>query len=284
MSDSTWKISDLLPYLENTVDTDRIYIHQCLPSTNDKAKTMAKEGCQHGTVVLANMQTAGRGRFNRVFYSPENTGLYMSIVLDADKLGIEEYSLLTPLVAVITARVIHNITKKKCGIKWVNDLYLEDKKVCGILTEGVLDGNVLNKFVVGIGVNIGTDSFPRELENIAGALIGDAKENDKEEDKNKEWLVKGCAKVRNELASAIINELTSETIFEDYETLMNEYRRNQILLGKEVTVLGAKESYSAKVIDVDDKGHLLVERITEENNGQIETLNSGEVSIKKKSN
>lgn len=285
MSDLSWKNSHLLPYLEETVDTDRIHIHQCLPSTNDTAKAMAKDGCLHGTVVLANMQTAGRGRFNRAFYSPENTGLYMSIVLDADKLGFEEYSLLTPLVAVITNRVIHSITKKKCGIKWVNDLYLEDKKVCGILTEGVLDGSVLNKFVVGIGVNIGTASFPEELENIAGALI--AGDNITEEAENliysrSEYLTKACQEVRNQLAGAIINELTKETVFEDYQSLMSEYRSNQILIGKEVNVLGAKETYEAKVIDVDDNGHLLVERITGENNGQIETLNSGEVSVKKK--
>lgn len=276
MSDLTWKISHLLPYLEDTVDTDRVHIHQCLPSTNDTAKAMAKEGCLHGTVVLANMQTAGRGRFNRAFYSPENTGLYMSIVLDADKLGLKEYSILTPLVAVVTARVIHSITKKKCGIKWVNDLYLGDKKVCGILTEGVLDGNVLNKFVVGIGVNINTASFPEELENIAGALIVN------EKDITEEGLTKTYEKVRNQLAGAIINELTKETVFKDYQRLMNEYRSNQILIGKEVNVFGAKETYEAKVVDVDDNGHLVVERIAGENNGHIEILNSGEVSVRKK--
>ena len=269
MEDSVWKISDLHPFLGGTVDTDRIHIHQCLASTNDTAKMMAKNGCPHGTVVLANKQTAGRGRFNRTFYSPEDTGLYMSIVLDATKLGFEEYALLTPLVAVVTSRVIHNNTQKKCGIKWVNDLYLEDKKVCGILTEGVMDGNQLSKFVVGIGINIGTDTFPEELEHIAGALI--YQEDDLE---NKR-------KIRNRLAGELINELTKELIFEDYDSLMDEYRENQILMGKVVTVLGIKESYDAKVLNVDDKGCLLVERVDGEHKGRVETLNSGEVSVRR---
>ena len=123
---------------------------------------MAKEGCVHGTVVLSHKQTAGRGRFNRSFYSPEGTGLYMSIVLDADKLCLDEYTLLTPLVAVITSKVIDSVAGKKCGIKWVNDLYLEGKKVCGILCE-----RVENAVVIGIGINLSVKAFPNEIKNIA---------------------------------------------------------------------------------------------------------------------
>lgn len=264
MENFVWKISHLMPYLDKTVDTDRIHIHQCLASTNDTAKVMAKEGCPHGTVVIADKQTAGRGRFNRNFYSPEGTGLYMSIVLDADKLNLDEYSLLTPLVAVITSRIIHRRTGKKCGIKWVNDLYLEDKKICGILTEGVMNGNVISKFVVGIGINIGTSQFPEEIKSIAGSLV--------DEDEKK---------IRNEIAAGLINELTREEAFNEVSCLMDEYRKKQILVEKIVTVLDGKETYVAKVLGVDVKGCLQVERVEGNLAGQIEMLNSGEVSIRR---
>ena len=268
MEKYVWTISHLMPYLDERVDTDRIHIHQCLASTNDTAKVMAKEGCPHGTVVLADKQTAGRGRFNRSFYSPEGTGLYMSIVLDADKLGLDEITLLTPLVAVITSRVIHNKTGRECGIKWVNDLYLGDKKICGILTEGVMGGNTIGKFIVGIGINIGTYYFPDELENIAGALINED-----------EGL--SCEDLRNDIAASLINELIKENVFEVYEGLMDEYREKQILMKKIVTVLDPKENYVAKVLGVDSKGCLKVERIDGERAGQIEILNSGEVIIRR---
>lgn len=268
MENFIWKNSHLIPYLDATVDTDRIHIHQCLASTNDTAKVMAKEGCPHGTVVLADKQTAGRGRFNRNFYSPEGTGLYMSIVLDADKLSLDEFTLLTPLVAVITSRVIHSKTGRECGIKWVNDLYLGDKKICGILTEGVMDGNTIGKFVVGIGINIGTYYFPDELENIAGALINED-----------EGL--SCEDLRNDIAASLINELIKENVFEVYESLMEEYRGKQILIDKVVTVLDVKEKYTAKVLGVDSKGCLQVERVEGNRAGQVEILNSGEVSIRR---
>ena len=268
MENFVWTISHLMPYLDEIVDTDRIHIHQCLASTNDSAKMMAKEGCPHGTVVLADKQTAGRGGFNRSFYSPEGTGLYMSIVLEADKLGLDQVTLLTPLVAVITSRVIHNITGRECGIKWVNDLFIGDKKICGILTEGVMDGNVISKLIVGIGINISTDSFPDELENIAGALISEDKDFD-------------CGNLRNEIAASLINELTKENVFEVYESLMEEYRGKQILIDKVVTVLDAKENYTAKVLGVDSKGRLQVERVEGNRAGKIEILNSGEVSIRR---
>ena len=269
MENFIWKISQLIPYLDETVDTDRIHIHQCLASTNDTAKIMAREGCAHGTAVIADKQTAGRGRFNRNFYSPEGTGLYMSIVLDVDKLSLDDYSLLTPLVAVITSRVIHSRTGKKCGIKWVNDLYLEDKKICGILTEGVMNGNAISKFVVGIGINISTSEFPDEICNIAGAL---ASKND---------LSESYFELRSNIASGLINKLTKEYPFDDLANLMDEYRANQILIGEMVNVLDIKEHYIARVLEVDSKGCLKVERVEGELAGKIEVLNSGEVSLRR---
>ena len=280
MSDLVWRISDLSIYLGVGVDKDKIHIYQSLASTNDTAKEMAKKGCSHGTVVLADSQTAGRGRFNRQFYSPGSTGLYMSIVLDVDKLTLKECTLLTPYVAVVVARVIHRVTEKKCGIKRVNDLYLEDKKVCGILTEGVMVDGKLSKFVVGIGINIAATKFPEELENIAGALI---KLNDSSVGGNfTDDVNMDCAKdIRNHVAAEIINELSNSNIFSDNESLMKEYKDRQIIMGNVVTVVSINESYEGKVLDISANGSLIVERMDEANKGLIEELISGEVSIRR---
>ena len=281
MNDLVWTISDLRTYLRRDVDTDKIHIYQSLASTNDTAKEMAKNGCPHGTVVLADSQTAGRGRFNRQFYSPGSTGLYMSIVLDADKLALKENTLLTPFVAVVVARVIHRVTEKKCGIKWVNDLYLEDKKVCGILTEGVMEASKISKFVVGIGINVVATKFPEELEDIAGALIRLNNISDNENSAG-DFSLDYVKEIRNRIAAELINELTNSEVFADNLTLMKEYKESQIIMGNVVTVVGMNENYDGKVLDISSNGSLVIERMDEAHKGQIDELISGEVSIRRK--
>ena len=281
MNDLVWTISDLSTYLGVDVDDEQIHIYQSLASTNDTAKEMAKNGCPHGTVVLADSQTAGRGRFNRQFYSPGSTGLYMSIVLDADKLALKENTLLTPFVAVVVARVIHRVTEKKCGIKWVNDLYLEDKKVCGILTEGVMEASKISKFVVGIGINVVATKFPEELEDIAGALIRLNNISDNENSAG-DFSLDYVKEIRNRIAAELINELTNSEVFADNLTLMKEYKESQIIMGNVVTVVGMNENYDGKVLDISSNGSLVIERMDEAHKGQIDELISGEVSIRRK--
>lgn len=270
MSNLIWKTEHIKKYLDKNIDTDKIHIYQCLNSTNDTAKEMAKKRAAHGTVVIAESQTAGRGRFNRRFFSPNSTGLYISFILDEKKLGINDAGILTPLAAVVTRRVIDNVTNKKCGIKWVNDLFIEDKKICGILTEGVVDADGFQRFIVGIGINIGVNLFPEEIRNIAGALYN---ANEIEADK--------LFNVRNHIAAELINILTKEYVFEHTDEYMKEYKANQIIKGQEVTVIQVNETYEAIVIDVNDKGNLIVERNCKDNKGQVEVLLSGEVSIKR---
>lgn len=281
MNDLVWTISDLRTYLGVDVDDEQIHIYQSLASTNDTAKEMAKNGCAHGTVVIADSQTAGRGRFNRQFYSPGSTGLYMSIVIDADKYALKESTLLTPFVAVIVSRVIHKVTDKKCGIKWVNDLYLEDKKVCGILTEGVMEDGKLSKYVIGIGVNIAAAKFPEELEDIAGALIRLNNISDNENSAG-DFSLDYVKEIRNRIAAELINELTNSEVFADNLTLMKEYKESQIIMGNVVTVVGMNENYDGKVLDISSNGSLVIERMDEAHKGQIDELISGEVSIRRK--
>lgn len=244
---------------------DNIYIYESLESTNKTAKELATQGCQHGTVVIAHSQTAGRGRFGRSFYSPAETGLYMSIVLDAKYLKLKDITLITSATSVITSRVIENVTGKKCGIKWVNDLILNGKKVCGILTESVTNTQTgqIDRVVVGIGININTKDFPEDICDIATSIIDDSQQNN----------------VRDQIAEGIITYFRDDNTFNDEKRIMDEYREKQILLGQMITVFNSNENYEAKALDVDNKGRLVVQKA----DGTCEALFSGEVSVRKKS-
>ena len=258
-------LSNMKLRLEEDGKTADIYMYNCLESTNTTLKNMAKAGAGHGTVVIAKEQTAGRGRFGRKFFSPADTGLYMSILMDVEETGISDISLLTCGAAVITLQAIEGLTGIKCGIKWVNDLYIESKKVCGILAEGVVEHTTgkIKSVVVGIGINIDTKCFPDEIENIATSIY---KENTTANPKDLVTL----------LAMDITKRFMSDDVFKNDEEYMSIYRENQILIGKNVTVHGGSEVYEAKVVDVDSKGRLIVEK----SDGVKENLFSGEVSVK----
>ena len=152
----------------------RILVYDHLPSTNQTAREMAADGALDGTVVLAHKQSAGRGRLGRSFFSPDGTGLYMSLILRRDLTAADALRL-TPMAAVATAEAIEDMVGHKVDIKWVNDIYLDQKKVCGILTEGSVDptSGRLAYAVIGIGVNITPPDggFPEEIRQVAGAIL-----------------------------------------------------------------------------------------------------------------
>lgn len=163
-----------------------IYYYDTLPSTNDKAKELAAKGAPHGTVIIAGSQTNGRGRMGRSFYSPSGTGLYMSIILRPD-ISAELATCLTAVSAVAVHKTLYSLFNKETEIKWVNDLLLDSKKVCGILAEGAPLRSVSNTspnafaaieyIVIGIGINLSDSGFPSELAGIAGSLQLDLKGN-----------------------------------------------------------------------------------------------------------
>ena len=265
-----WQDSNVLscqaikPYLNKEMYADNLHIYNCIESTNKTAKEMAVSGCPNGTVVVADSQTAGRGRFGRKFYSPSGSGLYISIVLRADKVPLSDVVMITSAAAVIVSKVIEECTGVKCGIKWVNDLYINDKKVCGILTEGVTDfeSGHIEWVVVGIGVNIDTRDFPDEINQIATSIIDG----------------KADGTLRNRIAAGIINEFVADNAFTNEQSIMAEYRERQILIGQMVRVVNGNTTYDAYVLDVDDAGRLIVKKDT----GEVEKLFCGEVSVKKK--
>lgn len=234
-----------------------------IDSTNRYLKELANNGAPEGRVVLANRQSAGRGRLGRSFFSPEDKGIYMSILLRPD-IELERSVLITSMTAVAVARAIERVSGVAAQIKWVNDIYINQKKVCGILTEAGINAETirLDYAVVGIGINVGTMEFPEELQEIATSVSNECRQN-----VTKEALIEEILK---EL------ELWYPTLWNG--SFLQESRERSILLGKEILVVDALAeggSYIAKAVDLNELGHLIIER-----NGNREVLNSGEVSIR----
>lgn len=230
-------------------------------STNNRAKEMAANGVNEKSVVISDSQTGGRGRIGRPFFSPKNRGLYMSILV-RPKLSVDYAPLITSYTATAVSKAIEKLTGKECTqIKWVNDIYINNKKICGILTEAGFDfeGGMLDYAVIGIGINVLGEEFPADIENIATSI-------------EKETGVKLS---RNALAAEILNNVYNiENDIHD-KSFLEYYRKKSNVLGKSITVYYGNESYDARAVEIDDNAALVVE--TE--NGR-KTLNSGEVSIK----
>lgn len=237
-------------------------IFEILPSTNIIARERASHGAPQGTIVAANTQTSGRGRRGRSFVSG-GLGVYMSVILRPEVSGADA-ALVTTAAAVAVREAVLEVCGKDCGIKWVNDLYLGDKKVCGILTEAVteVESGEIRSMVVGIGVNfrgVATD-FPPELRNKAGFLM-EPGEGEVE---------------RNGLIVAIASKLVERSARLASRDFMDEYRRHNIVLGRRVEYIRGNRTYVATALDVDDNGGLEVLR----DDGVHETITAGEVEFK----
>lgn len=242
-----------------------IQIHDTVDSTNNIAKE-AVVG-ETPTVVLANKQTGGRGRLGRSFASPAGTGLYMTISLKPN-FDLDKSLYVTMAVAVAVCRGIEKVVGVNGKIKWVNDIFYDSKKVCGILTEAQtnFETGKIDNLIIGIGVNCFPGSFPEELSSIAGCLS---------QTKN--------SFSRNQLAAEIINEAIE--ILKDLQSkrFLREYKTKCFILGKNITVhpnLSGGNAYTARAIDIDENGGLVIEHMGGLMARQMETLTTGEVSIK----
>ncbi len=238
-----------------------LYYFPELNSTNLKAKELAENGCAHGTVVIAASQTAGKGRLGRQFYSPREKGLYMSIVVRPEK-HPGNAMLITSMCAAATAKAVEAVAPVKVYIKWVNDLFIGGKKVCGILTEaGIkLEDQSIDYVVIGIGVNCGKQTFPAELSEIATSL-----ENEVPVPVNK-----------NRLAAEIIKNISAGLADLESKKFLGDCRKRSNILGKPITVFRGEAQFPAIALDIDDSGALLIRT----QDGQTLALNSGEVSIR----
>lgn len=259
-------VQGITPYLTDGRQMD-IHIFDSLESTNRTAKEMAVAGALHGTVIIADCQTAGRGRHNRSFYSPAGKGLYMSMILHPSQFRLDTPTLITALCAVAVCRAVEAVCERSPQIKWVNDLFLDGKKICGILTEAVTDfeSGTIEWIVVGIGINLTTqeDDFPVELRETAGALFAGAP----------------LGATRNRLAAQIIEQVLALESVSRTE-LLADYKQRLFMLGELVTVLDAKGPYRALAVDIDDAGRLIVK--TE--NGKTVVLSAGEIRIQPRNN
>ena len=235
----------------------KIEYYDTLPSTNAFLKSRAKSE-KEGLVVVADSQTEGHGRFDRKFYSPANTGIYMSILLKPETTGFNA-TRITCAAAVAVAKAIETLSGKKTQIKWVNDVLIDGKKVCGILTEGSINpkSGSLEYTVLGIGVNLflPENGFEKEIENIAGYVFEEFDPT---------------------LKDKFIKEVL-KNIFTHYNNdILNEYRNRSAVIGKDILVLKHNETKNAKALLIDDNFRLNVRY----NDKTEEFLDSGEISIK----
>ena len=230
-----------------------IDVRETVTSTNSIMKNDAGKGKDEFSVLIASSQTEGRGRMGRSFFSPDGTGLYMSVLYRIVK-G-ENPLLITTNAAVATAKALEKISGKTAGIKWVNDIYLDGRKVCGILAESSVGENGF--VVLGIGVNAVTPNggFPEDIKMRAGSVS----------EKNEEHL-------REKIAVEILKNLHSR--FLDEETL-EEYRRRSVVTGKEIDIIKNGTTERAVALAINDDYSLKVKKA----DGSIEDIFSGEVSI-----
>jgi len=236
-----------------------ISVFGTLDSTNTQAKKLALDKARHGTLIFAEGQSAGRGRCGRSFFSPSNTGLYMSVILRPER-GMSELQMITVAAAVAVCRAIEKQTDQIPRIKWVNDIYLNGKKVCGILTEAVTDfeSGGIESIVVGVGVNCATseDMLPEELRGVAGSIGG------------------GTIS-RNRLAADIAEGILDTFGKLGDKAIIEEYRERSLMCGREISFVRAGETVLADVTGINDVGNLLVRL----KSGEELVLNSGEVSL-----
>lgn len=281
----------------------KIYHYDTIDSTNEQAKRLAREGAPHGTVVLADTQTKGKGRLERSFYSPADKGIYMSVIIrggssisggEIDVLNMLAHSLgglsVTSAAAVAVCRAIEKKCGVHCDIKWVNDVYLSGRKICGILSEAEAGTRGVEYIIVGIGVNcVGAVSdFPLELRERAGTLAETACASGDAGSSAALFTASG----RESLACSIAEELLS-CVAGEYSPaeMLAEYKERCFFIGEDIYIyrnarggkgVGLDENgepvwgVPARAIDVDPSGGLVVQYL----DGNVGILTDGEVSVR----
>lgn len=232
-----------------------------LDSTNTYLKKLARAGAPEGRVIIARRQSAGRGRLGRSFYSAAE-GLYISVLI-RPHMKAESMVFVTAMTAVAMARAIERTVDTAPMIKWVNDIFVRGKKVCGILCESAFGADALSEYVViGAGVNITEPSggFPADISAVAGALLphGSGQE------------------LRSRLAAAFLEELFSEYAHIDSRSFLDEYRRRSMVTGKNVSVISPTLTRHGKAVAIDDDCRLVVRF----DGGTTEHVSTGEISVR----
>lgn len=250
-------------HLSPEIDCPRLTTFDEIDSTNSYLKREALRGAPHGAVAAANCQTSGRGRMSRSFQSPAGKGVYLSMLLRPE-LAPEELMGVTGMAAVAAARAVERFIGAPVGIKWTNDLILNGKKLCGILTEMSVEGETgcVQSLVIGVGINVlqGPQDFSPEVAELATSLMQE-----------------GYTVSRPALAAALVEELwrLSRELGGDLSPWVAEYRRRCVNLGREVRLLWT-EGQQGYALDIDDRFGLVV-RLAD---GTIKTVRTGEASVR----
>lgn len=239
------------------------FYYREIDSTNNRARTLASEGYPEGTVVVAEMQTAGRGRRGRSWYSPPNQGIYMSVIL-RPQLPLREISRVSLVAAAAVAETLESELNLQPSIKWPNDVLVDKRKICGILAEAITDMDGVEYVVVGIGLNINHEiqDFPDELRNIA---ISARAVHDHPDSRVKvlQGLLLHLERYYQQLAAG------------DFKPTLSKARSLSMVIGQEVRLDNGKDYITGQAIDIDDNGFLLVR----DRQGTIHTIMSGEISF-----
>ena len=232
-------------------------------STNSLIREKANQGFPEGYTVISNEQTAGRGRYGRRFYSPPDTGIYLSILLRPVHYDPRQAVRLTAVAAVAMCEAMEAVSGESPGIKWVNDIFLRGKKVCGILTEASfgMETGTLESAALGVGVNLypPKEGFPAELASIAGSVFACPQDDGK-----------------NRLAGEFLNRFLDWYHAPERTDYIEKYRSRSLVVGKSVQVLSGTGARSAYAYGIDDACRLLVRY----ENGETACLSHGEIHVR----
>ena len=232
-----------------------VLVYRSVDSTNALAKRLVLKGESLPFLVAANGQTKGKGRQGKSFFSKQNCGIYMTLAVENSRLNP---TLITAATAVAVARCLQAHTSSPCEIKWVNDIFINGKKVCGILCETVREpeSNRIKGYIIGIGINTDIKSFPDSIIDTACSVE----------------LKKGA---KNALTADIINHLL-RLLDNENNDFLEEYRSLSCVLGKEIVFFKKGVPFSAVAVGIDDGGGLVVEL----ENCETRTLSGGEISLR----
>lgn len=273
-----YRIVEKVDTLSSSVLTDlidkpcKVQVFDVIDSTNNYAKALGDVIVP--TLIVANEQTKGRGRLGRSFYSPSSKGIYMTIAFEPD-FGIDKAMLITSLTAVAVCKAFEETVGVGPKIKWVNDIYLQEQKVCGILTEAEsnFETGTISKIIVGIGINCFEQEFPDEIKDKATYIKTPQKDYD-----------------RNQLIASVVNKFFELTDNFDRVKLLRDYKSRSMILGQPILIYGTNHSalpenggrgIKARAIDIDENGGLVVEYLEGVMSRQMETITSGEVTVRK---
>lgn len=255
----------LLPELKGL----QLEVYQSIDSTNIKAKEYAAAGKSEGMIIIAETQTAGRGRMGRSFYSPPESGVYISFLF-RPHFTAQESLFLTTAAAVAAAEAIEEVSGNRAEIKWVNDVFCHGKKVCGILTEASVnvENSMLEYAVTGIGFNVREpeNGFPEAIRDVAGPIFQSVDDT---------GLAATDGEARSRIAAGMINHFWQYYQHLTERSFMPEYKRRSFLLGQEVRTV-SEPPIVGVAVDIDDDGHLILEL----KDGSRKVLSSGEVSVR----